>query len=45
MSTIHEITKFDPATTNRQVYSPLEAYWKAYQAWRSRRKLQPNCAA
>jgi uncharacterized protein YjiS (DUF1127 family) len=40
MSTIHEITKFDPATTNRQVYSPLEAYWKAFQAWRSRRKLQ-----
>ena len=40
MSTIHEITKLDPATTNRQVYSPLEAYWKAFQEWRKRRRLQ-----
>jgi uncharacterized protein YjiS (DUF1127 family) len=40
MSTIHEITTFDSATTNRQVYSPLEAYWRAFRAWRKRRKLQ-----
>ena len=41
MSTIHEITKLQhQATTNLQVYSPLEAYWKAFQEWRKRRKLQ-----
>jgi uncharacterized protein YjiS (DUF1127 family) len=40
MSTIDEIPKFDSATTNRQVYSPLEAYWRAFQGWRKRRKLQ-----
>jgi uncharacterized protein YjiS (DUF1127 family) len=41
MSTIHEITKLQhPATTNRQVYSPLEAYWKAFGDWRKRRRLQ-----
>jgi len=41
MSTIHEITKLQPpATTSRQVYSPLEAYWKAFQEWRKRRRLQ-----
>ena len=41
MSTIHEITKLQhQATTNRQVYSPLEAYWKALQEWRKCRKLQ-----
>jgi uncharacterized protein YjiS (DUF1127 family) len=41
MSTINEITKLQhPATTKRQVYSPLEAYWKAFQEWRKRRRLQ-----
>ena len=41
MSTIHEITKSQhPATTNGQAYSPLEAYWKAFQEWRKRRRLQ-----
>jgi uncharacterized protein YjiS (DUF1127 family) len=41
MSTIQEITKLQPpATTKRQVYSPLEAYWKAFQEWRKRRRLQ-----
>ena len=41
MSTIHEITKLQhPATTKRQVYSPLEAYWNAFQEWRKRRRLQ-----
>ena len=40
MSTVHEITKFQrPATTNQPVYSPLEAYWKAFQEWRKRRRL------
>lgn len=41
MSTVHEITKFQhPATTNQPVYSPLEAYWQAFQMWRKRRRLQ-----
>lgn len=41
MSTIQKITKLQhPATTNGQVYSPLEAYWKAFRAWRKRRRLQ-----
>ena len=41
MSTIQEITKLQPpATTKQQVYSPLEAYWKAFQEWRKRRRLQ-----
>jgi uncharacterized protein YjiS (DUF1127 family) len=41
MSTIHEVIKLQqPATKSRQVYSPLEAYWKTFQEWRKRRKLQ-----
>ncbi|MCA6115473.1 DUF1127 domain-containing protein [Bradyrhizobium sp. WSM 1738] len=41
MSTVHEITKLQHrATTDRPVYSPLEAYWKAFQEWRKRRRLQ-----
>ena len=41
MSTIHRITRLQhQATTKRQVYSPLEAYWKAFQEWRKRRRLQ-----
>ena len=40
MSTGHEIRKFQrPATTGQPVYSPLEAYWKAFQEWRKRRRL------
>jgi len=41
MSTIHEVTNLQhPASTNRQVYSPLDAYWKAFQEWRKRLRLQ-----
>jgi len=41
MSTVQEITKLQHrATTDRPVYSPLEAYWKAFQEWRKRRRLQ-----
>jgi uncharacterized protein YjiS (DUF1127 family) len=40
MSTIQEITELRPATAKRQVYSPLEAYWNAFQAWRKREKLR-----
>jgi uncharacterized protein YjiS (DUF1127 family) len=40
MSTIQETTGLRQATAKRQVYSPLEAYWNAFQAWRKREKLR-----
>ena len=40
MSTIQETTELGPATAKRQVYSPLEAYWNAFQEWRKREKLR-----
>ena len=40
MSTIQESTELGPATAKRQVYSPLEAYWNAFQEWRKREKLR-----
>jgi uncharacterized protein YjiS (DUF1127 family) len=40
MSTIHGLNELGPATAKRQVYSPLEAYWNAFQAWRKREKLR-----
>lgn len=40
MSTIQETTELRPATVKRQVYSPLEAYWNAFQEWRKREKLR-----
>ena len=40
MSTIHGTTELGSATAKRQVYSPLEAYWNAFQEWRKRKKLQ-----
>lgn len=37
MSTIHGTGGgLGPATSKRQVYSPLEAYWIAFQEWRKR---------
>ena len=43
MSTVQEITKLQHrATADRPVYSPLEAYWKAFQEWRKRRRLLAN---
>ena len=47
MSTINEITKLQhPATANRQVYSPLEAYWKAFQDWaQTPEGGEPSCVA
>ena len=42
MSTIHETTELGPATARRQVYSPLETYWNAFQEWRKRRRLLAN---
>ena len=40
MSTIQGSTELGPAIAKRQVYSPLEAYWNAFQEWRKREKLR-----
>ena len=40
MNTIHGITELGPATAERQVYSPLDTYWDAFQEWRKREKLR-----
>ena len=40
MSTIHGTTELGPATAKRQVYSPLETYWHAFQEWRKRQRLR-----
>jgi uncharacterized protein YjiS (DUF1127 family) len=42
MSTIGESTELGPVTARRQVYSPLETYWNAFQEWRKRRRLLAN---
>jgi uncharacterized protein YjiS (DUF1127 family) len=39
MSTIGETTELGPVTARRQVYSPLETYWNAFQEWRKRQRL------
>ena len=39
MSMIHGATELGPATAKRQVYSPLETYWNAFQEWRKRRRV------
>jgi uncharacterized protein YjiS (DUF1127 family) len=40
MSSIHGTAGLRPATAKRQVYSPLEAYWNAFQEWRKRERLR-----
>jgi uncharacterized protein YjiS (DUF1127 family) len=40
MSAIREPIELGPATAKRQAYSPLEAYWNAFQEWRKREKLR-----
>ena len=40
MSTIQGTTELGPAAAKRQVYSPLETYWSAFQEWRKRERLQ-----
>ena len=40
MSTIRETTELGPVTARRQVYSPLETYWNAFQEWRKRERLR-----
>ena len=42
MSTIRATTELRAVTARRQVYSPLEAYWNAFQEWRKRRRLLAN---
>jgi uncharacterized protein YjiS (DUF1127 family) len=39
MSTIHGNTELT-ATGKRQVYSPLETYWNAFQDWRKRERMR-----
>ncbi|WP_213290152.1 DUF1127 domain-containing protein [Bradyrhizobium sp. sGM-13] len=43
MSTIRETTELRPVTARRQVYSPLETYWNAFQEWRKRQRLANLC--
>jgi uncharacterized protein YjiS (DUF1127 family) len=38
MSTIQGTTELGPTTAKRQVHSPLEAYWNAFQEWRKRER-------
>ena len=38
MSTIQGTTQLGPTTAKRQVYSPLESYWNAFQEWRKRER-------
>jgi uncharacterized protein YjiS (DUF1127 family) len=40
MNTIHGTAGLGPATAKRQVYSPLETYWNAFQEWRKRERLR-----
>ena len=40
MNTIHGTAGLGPATAKRQVYSPLETYWNAFQEWRKRQRLR-----
>jgi uncharacterized protein YjiS (DUF1127 family) len=40
MSAIYGTTELGPAAAERQVYSPLEAYWNAFQEWRKRERLR-----
>ena len=42
MSTIHGTAELGPASAKRQVYSPLETYWNAFQEWRKRRRSLAN---
>ncbi len=42
MSTIHGTTELRHVTARRQVFSPLEIYWAAFQEWRKRTRLQAD---
>lgn len=44
MGTIQESIELRQASAKRRAYSPLEAYWNAFQEWRERERLQaPLC--
>ena len=44
MSTIQESIELRQASAKRPAYSPLEAYWNAFQEWRDRERLRvPLC--
>jgi hypothetical protein len=44
MSTIQESIELRRASAKRRAYSPLEAYWNAFQEWRERERLRtPLC--
>ncbi|QOZ69823.1 DUF1127 domain-containing protein [Bradyrhizobium arachidis] len=45
MSTIRGTTELGPLTARRQVYSPLEPYWDAFQEWRKRQTLLAKLCA
>jgi uncharacterized protein YjiS (DUF1127 family) len=38
MSTTQGTSRPAPATAKRQVYSPFEIYWDAFQEWRKRQR-------
>ena len=40
MSTIQGPPSWDRQRAKRQVYSPLETYWNAFQEWRKRERLR-----
>ena len=40
MSTIHGTTELKQAAAQRQIYSPLDVYWDAFQQWRKRGRLR-----
>ena len=42
MSTIHGTTELGPAGAKRQVYSPLEAYWNAFQELAQTQRLRTS---
>jgi uncharacterized protein YjiS (DUF1127 family) len=42
MSTIHGTTELRRATARRQVFSPLEIYWAAFQEWRKRARVRAD---
>jgi uncharacterized protein YjiS (DUF1127 family) len=42
MSMIRGTTELGPVVARRQAYSPLQAYWNAFQEWRRRRRFLTN---
>ena len=40
MSIIHGTTELKQAAAQRQIYSPLDVYWDAFQQWRKRGRLR-----